>query len=156
MSMSRSVFTLNGSSIKQSSIADSTIEAEYIVASEAAKEAIWLKNFLTDWGIVPNMDKPIILQCDNSSTVANSKEPRSYKRGKHIERKYHLIREIVNRGDVIVKKIPTLDNLADPFTKTLTEKLFFKHLEGMGLKEMSYLLQGKWDIVRNALRKLFM
>ena len=144
-STSGSVFTLNGGavvwrSIKQSSIADSTMEAEYIAASEAAKEAVWLKNFLTDLGIVPNMDKPVTLYCDNSGAVANSKEPRSHKRGKHIERKYHLIREIVNRGDVVVKKIPTLDNLADPFTKTLTEKLFFKHLEGMGLKEMSYLL----------------
>ena len=115
------------------------MEAEYIAASEAAKEAVWLKNFLTDLRIVPNMDKPVTLYCDNSGAVANSKEPRSHKRGKHIERKYHLIREIVNRGDVVVKKIPTLDNLADPFTKTLTEKLFFKHLEGIGFKEMSYL-----------------
>ena len=98
------------------------------------------QEFLTDLGTVPNMDKPVTLYCDNSGAVANSKEPRSHKRGKHIERKYHLIREIVNRGDVVVKKIPTLDNLADPFTKTLTEKFFFKPIEGMGLKEMSYLL----------------
>ena len=116
------------------------MEAEYIITSEAAKEAVWLKNFLTDFEIVSNIDKLVTLYCDNSGAVGNSKEPRSHKRGKHIERKYHLIREIVNRGDVVVKKIPTLDNLADPFTKTLTEKLFFKHLEGMGLKEMSYLL----------------
>ena len=79
------------------------------------------------------------LYCDNSGAVANSRKPRSHKRGKHIERKYHLIREIVNRGDVTVTKIPTLDNLADPFTKTLLEKLFFKHIEKMGLKEMPHL-----------------
>ena len=125
-STSGSVFTLGGAavvwrSIKQSSIADSTMEAEYIAASEAAKEAVWLKNFLSDLEVVPGMDKPVTLYCDNSGAVANSKEPRSHKRGKHIERKYHLIREIVNRGDVIVTKIPTLDNIADPFTKTLTE-----------------------------------
>ena len=144
-STSGSVFTLGGGavvwrSIKQSSIADSTMEAEYIAACEAAKEAVWLKNFLTDLEVVPGMDKPITLFCDNSGAVANSKEPRSHKRGKHIERKYHLIREIVHRGDVAVTKIPTLDNLADPFTKTLTEKQFNKHLEGMGLREMSHLL----------------
>ena len=98
------------------------MEAEYIAASKVAKEAIWLKNFLSDLEVVPNMDKPIILSCDNIGTVANSKEPYSHKRGKHIERNYHLIREIVNRGDVIVTKIPTLDNLADLFTKTLSEK----------------------------------
>ena len=116
------------------------METEYIATSEAAKEAVWLKNFLSDLEVVPNMDKLITLYCDNSGTVANSREPRSHKRGKHIERKYHLIREIVNRGDVIVTKIPTLDNLADPFTKTLSRKLFYKHIEEMGLKEMPHLL----------------
>ena len=139
------MFTLGGAavvwrSVKQSSIADSTVEAEYIATSEAAKEAVWLKNFLSDLEVVPNMDKPITLYCDNSGAVANSREPRSHKRGKHIEKKYHLIREIVNRGDVIVTKILTLDNLADPFTKSLSEKLFFSHVGEMGLKEMPHLV----------------
>ena len=143
-STSGSVFTLGGAavvwrSVKQSSIADSTMEAEYIAASEAAKEAVWLKNFLSDMEVILNMDKPIILYCDNSGAVVNSREPRSHKRGKHIEKKYHLIQEIVNGGDVIVTKIPTLDNLVDPFTKMLSKKLFFKHIEEMGLKEMPHL-----------------
>ena len=82
-STSRSIFTLSGEaviwrSIKQSSIDDSTIEAEYIVASEAAKEAVWFKNLLTDLGIVHEIDKPITLYCDNSGALANSKEPRSF------------------------------------------------------------------------------
>ena len=81
--------------MKQSSITDSTMEAEYIAASEAAKEAVWLKNFLMDLEVVPFEHPAITLYCDNSGAVANSKEPRSHKRGKHIERKYHLIREIV-------------------------------------------------------------
>ncbi|TYJ96910.1 gag/pol protein [Cucumis melo var. makuwa] len=51
--------------------------------------------------------------------VANSREPRSHKRGKHIERKYHLIREIVHRGDVIVTQIALTHNVTDPFTKPL-------------------------------------
>ncbi|KAA0046465.1 gag/pol protein [Cucumis melo var. makuwa] len=51
--------------------------------------------------------------------VANSKEPRSHKRGKHIERKYHLIRKIVQRGDALVTKIASEHNIADPFTKIL-------------------------------------
>ena len=109
-STSGSIFTLGGGavvwrSVKQSSIADSTMEAEYIAACEAAKEAVWLKKFFTDLEVVPNMDKPIVLYCDNSGAVANSKEPRTHKRGKHIERKYHLIRKIVHRGDVAVMKI---------------------------------------------------
>ena len=81
------------------------MEAEYIAACEAAKESIWLKKFYTDLKVVLNMEKPLVLYCDNNGAVANSKEPRSHKRGKHIERKYHLIREIVHRGDVAVMKI---------------------------------------------------
>ena len=100
-----SIFTLGGGavvwrSIKQSSIADSTMEAEYIAVCEAAKESVWLKKLYTDLEVVPNMEKPLVLYCDNSGEVANSKEPRSHKRGKHIERKYHLIREIIHRGDI--------------------------------------------------------
>ena len=122
------------------SITDSTIEAEYIAALEAAKETVWLKNFLSDLEVVPNMDRPITLYYENSGVVANSKEPRSHKRGKHIERKFHLIREIINRRDVTITKILTLDNLADPFTKTISEKQFFKHVKEMGLKEINPLL----------------
>ena len=55
----------------------------------------------------------ITLYCDNSEAVANAKEPRSHKRGKHIERKYHLIRKIVSRGDTVVSQIASEDNLAD-------------------------------------------
>ena len=144
-STSGSIFTLGGGvvvwrSIKQSSITDSTMEAEYIAAYEAAKESVWLKKFYIDLEVVPNMEKPLVLYCDNSGAVANSKAPRSHKRGKHIERKYHLIREIVHRGDVAVIKIASEQNLADPFTKTLPERVFTGHLEGLGLRDMSHLL----------------
>ncbi|KAA0040791.1 gag/pol protein [Cucumis melo var. makuwa] len=77
-STSGSAFTLNGRavicrSIKQSCIADSTMEAEYVTACEAAKEAVWLKKFLTDLDeVVPNMHLSITLNCDNSGAIANS------------------------------------------------------------------------------------
>ena len=81
------------------------MEAEYIAASEAAKDAVWLKNFLMDLEVVPTTQSTIKLYCDNSGEVANAKEPKSHKRGKHIERKYHLLWEIVHRGDVKVSQI---------------------------------------------------
>ncbi|KAA0060254.1 gag/pol protein [Cucumis melo var. makuwa] len=140
-----SVFTLNGGavvwrSIKQGCIADSTMEAEYVAACEVAKEAVWLRKFLIDLEVVPNMSKPITLYCDNSGAVANSREPRSHKRGKHIKRKYHLIREIVQRGDVIVTQIASTHNVADPFTKPLTAKVFEGHLESLGLRDMPHFI----------------
>ena len=116
------------------------MEAEYIEACEAAKESVWLKKFYTDLEVVPNMEKSLVLYCDNSGAVANSKEPRSHKRGKRIERKCHLIREIIHRGDVALMKIASEQNLADLFIKTLPERVFTGHLEGLGLRDMSHLL----------------
>ena len=91
-SISGYVFTLGGGaiswrSVKQSSIADSTMEAEYIAASKVIKEVVWLKNFLLDLGVVPSAQSAITLYCDNSEVVANAKKPRRHKRGKQIERK---------------------------------------------------------------------
>ena len=77
---------------------------------------------------------PITFFCDNSRVVAQSKDLRNHKKGKHIERKYHIIRDIVARGDVIVAKIDSANNLANPFTKTLPQKTFESHLEGMGVR----------------------
>ena len=88
-STSGSLFTLSGGavvwrSIKQSSIADSTMEAEYVAATEATKEVVWLRKFLRDLEVIPNGEQPITLYCDSSGAVANSKEPRSHKCSKHI------------------------------------------------------------------------
>ena len=108
--------------------------SEYVAACEAAKEAIWLKKFLLELEVVPSSLSPIMLYYDNSGAMAQSKEPRNHGKGKHIERKYHLIRDIVQHGDVTVTKIATADNLADPFTKALPQKVFECHLDSLGLR----------------------
>ena len=135
-------------SIKQSCIVDSAMEAEYVAACEAANEAVWLHQFLIDLEVVHSANKQITIFCDNSGAVANSNEPRSHKKGKHIERKYHLLKEIVHRGDVTITKIVLAENIADPFTKALPQKSFDGHLENMGMRYMIHLLQRKWEIVR--------
>ena len=118
------VFTLGGGaiswrSIKQSCITDSTMEVEYVATCEAAKEAIWLQKFLFDLGVVRMEQVPITFFCDNSGVVAQSKDLRNHKKGKHIERRYHIIQDIVARGDVVVPKKDSANNLANPFTKAL-------------------------------------
>ena len=138
-STSGCVFTLGGGaitwkSVKQSCIADSTMEAEYVAACEAAKEVVWLKKFLFDLGVVRMEQIPITLFCDNSGAVAQSKDPRNHKKEKHIKRKYHIIRDIVAHGDVVVAKIESTNNLANPFTKALSQRTFESHLEGMRVK----------------------
>ena len=91
------------------------MEAEYVAACEAAKKAVWLKKFLSDLGVVRMEQVPITLFCNNSGVVAQSKDPSDHKIGKHIERKYHIIQDIVARGDVAVAKIDSASNLVDPF-----------------------------------------
>ena len=116
-------------SIKQSDIFDLIMEVEYIAACEVAKEAVWLKKFYTDLEVIPKLKDPRVQYCDNSGAVANLKEPRSHKRGKHIETTYHIVREIVQIGYVSILKIASEHNLADPFTKTLLAKQFEGHDE---------------------------
>ena len=98
------------------------MEAEYVATCEVAKEVVWLKKFLSNIGVMRMEQLPITLFCDNSGAVAQSKDPRNHKKGKHIERKYHIIRDIVTRGDVVVAKIENANNLANPFTKTLPQR----------------------------------
>ena len=141
-----SLFTLGGRAIvwrsaKQNCTLNSTMEAEDVVTCETTKEAVQLCNFLMDLQVVPKAQEPMTLYCDNSGTVANSKEPRSHKRGKHIQRRYHLLREVIYRGDIIVSKIDTTENLVDPFTKGLVIKVFEGHLEGMRLRNMHTCLK---------------
>ena len=98
-------------------MADSTTEAEYIAASEAAKEGVWIKKFLIEFGVFPNASSPLDLYCNNSGAIAQAKEPRNHKKSKHVMRRFHLIREFIDRGEIKICKIHTDLNISDPLTK---------------------------------------
>ncbi|KAK4390334.1 Retrovirus-related Pol polyprotein from transposon TNT 1-94 [Sesamum angolense] len=104
-SQSDFVFKLNGGVVawkhsKRATKMDSTTEAEYIVVSEAAKEAVWMKNYNQELGVVLSIVEPVVIFYDNNRAIAKAKESRSHHRSKHILRRYHLLREKVSRGDV--------------------------------------------------------
>ena len=63
-------------SSKQSIVAYSTTEAEYIAASDAAKEEVWIKKFIIELDVVPSITNPVNLYCDNNGAIAQAKEPR--------------------------------------------------------------------------------
>ena len=111
-----------------------------MVASETSKEVVWLWKFLSGLEVIPGMDRPITLYCDNTTAIANTKDSRHQKRSKHIDRKYHIIRGFVESGDVAVVKIASEDNLANSFTKTLVARSFERHIKSMGMCNMSHLL----------------
>ena len=140
-SQSGYVFCLNGGAIswkssKQDTVADSTTESEYIAASDAAKEVVWLRRFLSGLGVILSSLDPVSLFCDNNGAIAQAKEPRSHQKSKHVLRRFHLIREIVNRGDVKVCKIAGEDNVADPLTKQLAKAKHDHHMRSFGLRVM--------------------
>ena len=136
-STSGSLFVCNGGAVswksfKQTVIADSTMEAEYIATSEAMKEAFWYKKFAIEIGVMPSDAIP--LYCDNNGAIALAKELRSHQKSKHIERRYHLIRDYLEKGYVKVKRVNSADNVADQLTKPLGQQKIEAHLEKMGLR----------------------
>src|SRR3954463_9584392 len=123
-SQSGYVFVINGGAVswkssKQDTVASSSTEAEYIAASEAVKEAVWIRNFLIALGVVQGASNPLEVYCDNNGAIAQAKEPRKHQKNKHIHMCYHQIREFIEDGSVMICKIHTDPNVADPLTKPL-------------------------------------
>jgi hypothetical protein len=61
----------------------SSIETEYVVTSEAVQEAVWMKEFIPELGVVPSALDPMVIYCHNNNAISNAKEPRSHKNSKH-------------------------------------------------------------------------
>nr|GEV63366.1 retrovirus-related Pol polyprotein from transposon TNT 1-94 [Tanacetum cinerariifolium] len=118
------VFVLNGGAVdwkstKQSIFATSSTDAEYIAAFDASKDAVWTRKFFFGLGIVPTIEEPISMYCDNTRAIAISKDDGVTKDARHFRAKVHYLRETIKLGDVKIKKIDTDNNLADLFTKAL-------------------------------------
>nr|GEX90242.1 zinc finger, CCHC-type [Tanacetum cinerariifolium] len=107
-------------SSNQSTTAMSATEAEYIDASVAAMEAIWIRKFISGLGIVTTISKPIRMFCDNSAALHFAKELGVQRGARHYHRRYHYVRESIALGGIKFLKVHTDDNLADPFTKDLS------------------------------------
>ena len=93
-----------------------------------------MKKFITKLDMVPEIEQPMPLYCDNTGAIAQAKESRSHHKSEHILRWFHFIQEIVERCDVIVERVDTKNNIADPFTKALLMQPFDRHLDSMGIK----------------------
>nr|GEW02132.1 hypothetical protein [Tanacetum cinerariifolium] len=124
-----------GKSSKQDTVADSTCESEHIVACESLKKVIWMKNFIGDLGVIPTVQDPIEILCDNESAITLTKEPKDHGKSKHTERKYHFVRSKVEEGHEIVKDIRLEDNPANLFTKALAKSKHDEHAKSIGLKD---------------------
>jgi hypothetical protein len=115
------VFLLGGGSIswsskRQATVAVSTTEAEYMGAAAAVKEALWLRNLLSDFGLDIT---PVKIYGDNQSTLKLLRNPISTLRSKHIDVIYHFARERVMKGDITFAYVNTSKMLADMLTKAI-------------------------------------
>ena len=109
-------------------------QSEYMVASEAAMEAIWIRKFVRHLGVMPSINKPINMYCDNSAAIIFANEPGVMKGARHFLRRYHYVREQVESGEIKLIKVHTDKNLADAFTKALPRGKVSEHANGIGLR----------------------
>ncbi|GJW03182.1 retrotransposon protein, putative, ty1-copia subclass [Tanacetum coccineum] len=100
--------------------------SEYIAAFDASKEAVWIRKFISGLGIVPTIEEPISMYCDNTGAIAIAKDDGVTKGARYFHAKVHYLRETIKLGDVKIEKVDKDDNLANPFTKALE---FPKHYE---------------------------
>jgi len=131
------IFTLNGGPIswvskRQSTVATSTAEAEYVAAAMATKEALWLRKLLlslgVDGGAVPMGE-------DNQSCLALVNNPEATGRTKHVDVAYHKVRHYQTRGDVAFYFLPSAEMPADGLTKPLTSPAFTAFRAAVGVGE---------------------
>eukprot|EP00253_Pinus_taeda_P035870 PITA_35870 len=109
---------------KQAAISLSSAEAEYRGAVEVSKEALWLRQILSEFGF--EQQHPTTLWCDNQSAIQLCKDPVQHQRSKHIELQMHFIRKLIQDHVLEVQYCSTDDQVADIFTKALTEVKFTK------------------------------
>ncbi|GJV19897.1 hypothetical protein Tco_1368917 [Tanacetum coccineum] len=106
---------------KQTALAISTTEAEYVSAGKACQQALWLKQALVYYGISLD-DIPIMY--DNKGAINLSKNPVQHSRTKHIEIRHHFLRDNVQKGNIFIENVSSEDNIADILTKPLKRKPF--------------------------------
>ena len=111
------------------------MKVEYITASKAAKKVFWFKKFIAELDVMP-LDA-IVLHCDNNGAIALAKKSKSHQKSKHIEQRFNIIHEYLEKKFVKMQRVNSTLNVADPLTKSLSRQKIEAHLEKMDLKYMA-------------------
>ncbi|GJX71738.1 hypothetical protein Tco_0308909 [Tanacetum coccineum] len=109
-------------------------------AYDASKEAVWIRKFISGLGVVPTIEEPITMYCDNTGAITIANESRITKGARHYRAKVHYLHEVIELGDVKIEKVHTDDNLAEPFTKALPLAKHSEHTQNIGMLPASSLM----------------
>jgi hypothetical protein len=109
------------SSRKQSSVAQYTIEAEYVAAASCCSQFLWITYTMSDFG---EEYTHVPLQCDNTRAISVAKNLVRHSKTKHIEVRYHFLRDNIEKGKIALIHVPTHDQLTDIFIKLLDQATF--------------------------------
>lgn len=120
---------------KQRCVALSSCEAEFMAATAAACQAIWFRKVLMK--IAEEYIDPVVIYIDNKSAIDLAKNPTFHGRNKHIDIRYHFIRECVERGEIVVKHISSENQRADSLTKALFAVKFDRMRKLLGMKNLN-------------------
>jgi hypothetical protein len=129
----------------QTTTALSTAEAEYVALSSACQEAMFLRSLLEDCGV--DMAKPTTIFEDNEACIKIAKNDMVQPRTRHIHRKYHYAREVIQRGQVHLEFCPTDLMVADMFTKVLPKEKFLSFVKGAMETNLSPTQSGSVEYV---------
>ena len=110
------------------------LRSQHIAAPEVANERVWMKEFISDLGVIPSASGLMKIFCDNTGAIALAKESRFHKRTKHIKRRFNSIRDLVQVGDIEICKIHTDLNVPDPLTTPLPRAKHDQHQGSMGVR----------------------
>nr|GEU47973.1 hypothetical protein [Tanacetum cinerariifolium] len=91
-------------------------------------------------GVVPSNKRPMEILCDNKPSIAITNDPRIMKGAEHFQRKYHYISEVIQEREIVLKKVHTDDNVADPFTKPMPFNKHYEHAMAIGIVPPSSLM----------------
>ena len=117
---------------KQSMVAASSTEAEYMALLQATKESIWIQRLLSELG--REVENARTIYEDNQGAIALANNPEHYVRMKHIDVQYHSMRDYVEKGQIELEYCPTAEMVADALTKPLAKERHQKLTERMGLE----------------------
>ena len=120
---------------KQELVMLSTAEAEYVAATHAAKECIWLRRLICE--LFPSLISQMTLHCDNQAALALAVDDNYHARTKHIDIRYHFIRKCVARKVIDLVYCPTDDMTTDVLTKALPQWKVVCHSLGLGMRHSS-------------------